>query len=126
MQALLEDEDVRGLEGAALAHEPPKNSPEDEELGHDVTRREAERLAFAGVIADERGELTAAAETFRPGMVQVLCELGDEGRHVPELADAAEPGEGRNHVVPKSFCDHGEREFPCFGADFVGEVGEGF
>src|SRR5207244_9078746 len=36
VQALLEDEDVRGLEGAALAHEPPKHSPEDEELGDDV------------------------------------------------------------------------------------------
>ena len=59
-------------------------------------------------------------------MVQVLCELRDERRHVAELADAAEPGKGRNRVVPKPFCDHREGEIPCFGADFVGELGEGF
>ena len=72
VHALLEQEDLRRFEhGTASAHESPEHSPEDEELGDDVAGREAERFALAGVIADERSELTAAAKAFRPGAVQV-------------------------------------------------------
>ena len=118
--------DARRRAWVKVANEPPEHSTKDEELGDDVAGREAERLAVAGVIADERRELTPPVETLGPGAVQMLGELADEGRHVAKLADAPEPREWRNRVVTKPFCDHGEGEIPSFGADFVGEVGERF
>jgi hypothetical protein len=54
----------------------------------------------------------------------MLGELGDEGRHVAELAQTAEPGEGRNGVVTKPLFDDGESEIPCLGAELVGELDE--
>ena len=127
VEALLEHEDVLRFEiGAAVEHEPPKHASEDEELGDDVARRKTERLTLASVITDERRQRAAAAQTFRLRMEQVLRELGNEGRHVAELADAAEPGQRRNRVVPKPLLDDGHREIPGLGPDFVGEPGEGF
>ena len=127
MQALFKQEHVGRLKTAAsVEDERPEHAPQHEELRHDVARREAERLAFAGVVPDERREGAARAEALRRGVAQLLRQLGDEGRHVAELAETAEPGEGRNRVVAKTLFDHGECKLPGFGSDFVGEVGKRF
>jgi hypothetical protein len=77
------------------------------------------------MIADERRELASSVQALRPRIVQVLRELADEGRHVAQLADPAEPGERGNRVVPQAFADDGERKVPRLGADLVGQVGKG-
>ena len=126
MQALFEHENVGGLERRApVAHEPPEHSPEHEEFGDDVARCEAESLALARMVADEGGELAASMQALRLGVLQVLRELADEGRHVSKLADPAESREGWNRVVAQPFGDDGEGEIPRFGPDLCGEVGEG-
>src|SRR5881275_2428623 len=59
----------------------------DDALGDDVARSEAERLAFARMVPDERSERAPAVQALRLGMDEMLSELGDEGRHVAELSD---------------------------------------
>ena len=88
VQALLEHEDVAGFKvGAAVEYQSPEHAPQDQELGDDVARSEAERLAFARMVPDECGERAPAVQALGLGMDEVLSELGDEGRHVAELSD---------------------------------------
>ena len=48
-----------------LGDEPPEHAAQEQELGHDLARREAERLAVAGVVAGDRGERAADPHAAR-------------------------------------------------------------
>jgi hypothetical protein len=108
-----------------MAYEPPEDAPEDKEFGDDVARREPERLALARVVADERRETAAAAKSLGLWVAQVLGKLADEGRHIAELGDPAEPRKWRDRVVSEPFFDDRKGEIPRFRPDFVGEPEKG-
>jgi len=68
---------------------------------------------------------TAAAQAIGLRSQQLISELGDERRHVAELADPAEPSEGRDRVVSKPLVDDGQGKVPGFRLDVGGEFGKG-
>ena len=92
VQAPLDEEDVfRAEPRAALGDEAPEHAAQEQELRDDVARGESERLPLARVVANERRKRAAAVEPLGPWLRQLPRELADEGRHVPELAQAPEP-----------------------------------
>ena len=55
VEAALDLDHVAALElGQALGDEAPEDPAQQQELGDDLARREAERLALAGVVAGDR------------------------------------------------------------------------
>jgi hypothetical protein len=74
------------------------------------------------VVADERGQLTSAAETPRLRVGELPGELRDEGRDVAELPFATEALERRHLVVAEPFLDDGERELPRGLTHLCGET----
>ena len=120
---MLERQHVVGLEARRpFLDEPPENAPEDEELGDDVARGEAERLPLPRMVPHERGQRAAAAQPLRVGLRELLGELGDERRHVAELSDAAEPREGRDLVVALALRDDLQRKLPRLGANLLRQL----
>ena len=65
---------------AALRDEAPEHATEQEELGHDLAGREAERLPLARVVACLRGERATDAQASGHRVGQPAAELGDERR----------------------------------------------
>ena len=77
------------------------------------------------MLACLRGERAAAAHPLRLRVDELPRELADEGRHVAELAEPAEPLQRRDLVVEQALLDGGERELPGGGLDLGGELLQG-
>ena len=76
------------------------------------------------MIANECRKRAAAVEPLGPGLRQLPCELADEDRHVPELAEAPEPRQRGDRVVPGALLDDPERELPAGCGDLLRELRE--
>ena len=73
VQAMLDDEQLVGVElGTAHRHEAPENAAQDQELGHDLARREPERLPLAGVVVHAGGERAPAPQPRRLRVGELL------------------------------------------------------
>ncbi len=121
----LDDEQLIGVElGASQRDEAPEDAAQDQKLGHDLARREPERLSLARVVVHAGGERAAAPQPRRLRVAQLPGELEDEGRDVPELPDLTQPGQRRDDVVVQPFLDELERELPGIGPDLLSQPGD--
>ena len=118
VEAPLDEQDVIGVEvRRARRDEPPEHPSQKQELGDDLARREAEGLPLARVVAGLRGERAADSEAFGLRLQQLAAELRDEGRHVAQLAEAAESLERRQLVIEQPFLDHVHGKLPRAALD---------
>jgi hypothetical protein len=74
------------------------------------------------MLARLRGQRAAAAQALRLRIDELSRELGDEGRHVAELSEAAETLQRGNLVVEQAFVGGGERKLPGGVLDLGGEL----
>ena len=119
----LEDLAAREVVGAR-GDEAPEHPPQDEQLGDDLPRREAERLPLPRVVPDQPGQRPAAPHAPRLGLCELLRELDDEGRHVPELADLPEPLERGDGVLAQALVDDLDGQVPGGGPDLLRQGAE--
>ena len=83
----LDDQHLLGVQlGGSLRDEAPQDAPQQQKLGHDLPRREPERLALARVVPGLGGQRAPATEPFRLRVNELSRKLGNEGRHVAELS----------------------------------------
>ena len=118
VQAALHEQDVLRAERAgALRDEAPEHTAQEQELDHDLARREPQRLAAARVLAGLDGERAAGPEPLRPGLDDLPAELGDERRDVAELPETAEPLQRGHLVVAQPLVHGGDGKLPGAGLD---------
>ena len=96
----------------APGDEPPEHAAQQQELGHDLARREPERFALPRVVARDRRERPSDPHPFGHRVLDLAAELGDEGRYIPELRHAPETDERGDDVVIETLLDDLERQFP--------------
>ena len=123
VEAALDEQHVaRPERGGAVGHEPPENPPQKQKFGHDLPRREAERLPLARVITGLRGERAPDPQALRPGLQELSRELGDERGHVAELAEPPEPLQRGKLVGLQPLLDDVHSKLPCAGLNGRGKL----
>ena len=69
------------------------------------------------MVAGLHGECAADSEPFGLRLQELTGELGDEGRNIAQLAQAAESLERRQLVVEQPFLDDVHGKLPCAALD---------
>ena len=98
--------------GRTFRDEAPEHPPEEQELGHDLARREAERLPLARVVARLGRQGPAQPPPLRLRLHDLAGEGADQGRHVAELPEPAETLQRGHLVVQEAFFGRGDSKLP--------------